>query len=379
MPIFGLALDLGTTILKGAAVNLENGRIKKKVNLPNPQNHLGSDVVTRISKALRGRYDRLRNLLFFGIREIKKCLGFKRPSFTTVVGNPVNLSFYLNKPLNGLARYPFRSELKEGVFLKNPPSYIFPCLGGFIGGDTVAGLIASGLNKSKKISLYVDLGTNGEVVLVTPEKIFAVSTAAGPAFEGTGVTCGSFALPGAIDRLSASGGYKRRIRYRTIGKKKPIGICASGLIDLLGIMLEIGYLREDGRLLKEITIGGIKISQNDIRKLQLAVAAIHTGIEILLQKVGLKPSEIKETILTGEFGSHLNQKSLMRIGLLPQKIGKIHQEKDLPLRGAIMALLDKKIFEEAEGIREKAKQIELALEPNFPKTFVSALRLRPWG
>lgn len=370
-----MALDLGTTILKGGLVNLENSKIKKKINIPNPQNHLGSDVITRISEALRGRYGQLRNLLFFGIREIKKQLGIKRLSFTTIVGNPVSLSFYLNKPVKGLARYPFQSELKEGVFLKNPPSYIFPCLGGFIGGDTIAGLIACGLNKSGKVSLYVDLGTNGEVVLLTPEKIFAVSTAAGPAFEGTGVTCGSFAIPGAIDRLD----YKKKIRYRTIRKKKPIGICASGLVDLLSIMLEIGHLGEDGRLLKEIEIGGIKIGQNDIRKLQLAVAAIHTGIEILLQKMKIKPADIKEAVLTGEFGSHLNQKSLMRIGLLPQRIEKIRQERDLPLKGAIIGLLDKKIFASAEEIREKAKQVELALEPNFPKLFVSALRLRPWG
>jgi len=372
----GLALDLGTTTIKAAAVHLKKGKVKKKTTVFNPQNCLGGDVMTRISVAAEGKYNKLRNLLLSGIADAQERLNIPKPVFTTVVGNPAMLSFYLNKPVAGLSRYPFKSEIQEGKFLKNPLRYVFPIIGGFVGGDTIAGILASNIIQRPGVFLYIDLGTNGEIAVITEDKVLALSAAAGPAFEGVGISCGSLAISGAIDRIT----YHRGFRFHTIKSKKPIGICASGLIDLLAVLLSLGWLRADGRLIKKIEIRNaeLELTQDDARKLQLAIGAIHTGVEILLEKVGVTPSKITEAIFTGELGSSLNTESLTRIGLLPKGIKKLRFEKDLPLKGAVAVLLDNNALKQAENIEKMGEHLELAIEPDFQKKFISNLKLAPW-
>jgi uncharacterized 2Fe-2S/4Fe-4S cluster protein (DUF4445 family) len=143
-------------------------------------------------------------------------------------------------------------------------------------------------------------------------------------------------------------------------------------------LLSHGWLQEDGRLVRKVKINGFGITQDDIRKLQLATGAIHTGIEVLLQKAGVKPSEIDEAILTGEFGSSLNAKSLRRIGILPNRIKKIRLKNDLPLQGALKVLLDNSALEQVRRIEKMSEHLELASEPDFQKKFVSNLKLAPW-
>lgn len=371
----GFALDIGTTVIKGTSVNLKTGRIRGMAKVFNLQNGIGGDVITRISASINGKYDLLRNLLLASIEQVKKELGLQKPLFTTVVGNPVMLSFYLNKSVKGLAHYPFKSGLNNSTFLKKPLRFIFPIIGGFVGGDTIAGILASNIYKKRNPVLYIDLGTNGEVVLSSGDRIVAASTAAGPAFEGIGISCGCLAIPGAIDRITYN---KGKFKYYTIRNKKPVGICASGLIDLLKLLLDNGMLREDGKLLQKTGIKKISINQDDIRTLQLAIGAIHAGIQILMKKAKVKAKHINEAIITGEFGSKLNPEALFRIGLLPQGIKIITFEKDLPLKGAISVLNNDKPFEELRIIKKKSKHITLATQPNFQKVFVSALKLAPW-
>ena len=372
----GLALDLGTTVIKGCAVNLKTGAVVAETKIYNLQNWFGSDVITRISTALQGKYKLLRRHLLSSIIKVKKELNLKSPVFTTVVGNSVMLSFYLNKPVNRLAFYPFESEIKSGTTLKNPARYIFPVIGGFVGGDTIAGIMASRLNRQNKNSLYIDLGTNGEVVLIAKRKIFAVSTAAGPAFEGVGISCGSLAVPGAIDRVTYQ---NNKFVTHTINNESPVGICASGIIDILGILLEECWLKDDGRLLKAFQIGNLTLNQKDARKIQLAIGAVHSGIKILLKRTHLKVADIDEAVITGEFGARLNIKALVRIGLLPDGIKKVRLENDLPIKGAIMALVDKNKLKEVETIQKSSTHIELANEPNFQKIFVQSLRMTKWN
>jgi len=371
----GLALDIGTTVIKAAIVDLKKSKVINKIKVYNPQNSLGGDVITRISAALDGKYKLLRNHLLSGISDIKKKAGVAKPIYTTIVGNPVMLSFYLNKRVDGLARYPFKAEIKKDIFLKNPARYVFPIIGGFVGGDTIAGIMASKCLDHKGASLYVDLGTNGEVALICKNKIIALSTAAGPAFEGIGISHGSLAIPGAIDHVD----YKDGFKIHTIGNRKPIGICASGLIELLDILIELGWLQQNGRLLKGFKLQGFKITQDDIRKLQLAIGAIHTGIQMLLEKFGIKPIDIAEVILTGEFGSRLKLKSLISLGILPMGIKRLRFEKDLPLKGAIKVLLDHSALKEARRIEMISHYLELANQPEFQNKFVAALRLKPWN
>lgn len=372
----GLALDLGTTVIKGATVNMQTHQVKKQAKEYNLQSSFGGDVITRISAALEGKYDILRKSLFTTIRDIKRQLGIHRPLFTTIVGNPVMLSFYLNKPVNGLARHPFRGAIGDGLLLKNTRSYIFPAIGGFVGGDAIAGLLACGFDTKSRCSLYIDLGTNGEVILLKRNKIFATSTAAGPAFEGIGLRCGSLAIPGAIDRVTSA---KKSFRIHTINNKKPVGICASGLIDLIAVLLKRGTLRENGRLTRIVDVRGMTLIQEDVRKLQLAIGAIHTGIKILLHKARVNPKQIEEAVITGEFGSRLNIEALYRIGLLPKGIKKISSKNDLPLKGAILALKDDHFIKESDRIRKISKHVDLATQRAFQKIFVSSLRLAPWN
>lgn len=379
----GLALDLGTTVIKGCAVDLKTGRIIKQAKIYNPQNILGTNVISRISKAMQNKYSYLRELLIDGIADVKKELDITTPSFTAVIGNTVMLSFYLNKSVDGLAKFPFKSKIRKGGYTKNPKTYVFPIIGGFVGGDTIAGIFASGLfsappsrQGSHPYNLYLDLGTNGEVVLSKNKKIFAVSTAAGPAFEGLGISVGCLAIPGAIKKMRFRNG---QLLFSTINNRKPIGICASGLIDLLAIMLKQKWLEDNGRLVRQVKFNGFNITQQDIRKIQLAIAAIHAGIKILLDNAKLKPKDINEVIVTGEFGAKLNKSSLIRLGLIPDGIKNVRFENDLPLQGAISVLLDKNKIKETEQIRKSSEHIDLALQKDFQKIFVQAMRLTTWN
>jgi uncharacterized 2Fe-2S/4Fe-4S cluster protein (DUF4445 family) len=371
----GLALDIGTTVMKGALVDLDTKEVLKIGRIYNPQNEFGGDVMTRIGITLLGQYRTLRQILMDGIREIKDELGAGRPEFTVVTGNPVMTSFFLGKSVQGLARYPYKSAVSRGIMINQPKRYVFGSIGGFVGGDTIAGILASGLLNNRGVSLYIDLGTNGEIALVTKKRILALSTAAGPAFEGAGLKCGSLAIPGAIDRIEHDGGFS----IHTINDRKPKGICASGLIDLLAALLKSGCLNQRGKLLKRVTVQGIEICQDDIRKLQLAIGAIKTGIQVLLEQVRIHPLEIIETVITGEFGSSLNIASLKRAGIIPDSLSDVRLEKDLPLRGGIMTLFDRKMIGHAENTRRISRHVELAMDPDFQKKFLNALELVPWS
>ncbi|MCX8015147.1 MAG: ASKHA domain-containing protein, partial [candidate division WOR-3 bacterium] len=163
-----------------------------------------------------------------------------------------------------------------------------------------------------------------------------------------------------------------------IHNQRPIGFCASGLIDLLAIILKKHWLLPNGYLMKSINLNGLRITQQDIRKLQLAIAAIRAGITILLRKAHLKAADISEIILTGEFGDKLNKSNLIRLGLIPQTVKKIRFENGLPLKGAVSLLLDKSKIKQAEKIRKASKHIELALEKDFQQIFIQSMTLSPW-
>lgn len=370
----GLAIDIGTTIIKGAVVNLSNGEILRKAKVFNPQQSFGGDVISRVGFAIANKYQILRRSLLEGIENLKSALDNTKPRFITVVGNPVMLSFFLNRPVKKFAYYPFVGGIKKGIFIKRPPGYVFGCIGGFVGGDTIAGIIASGVLQEKKPALYIDLGTNGEIVLLTDKRIYAVSTAAGPAFEGVGLTCGSLAIPGAIERVEYDGDFK----IFTIDNEPAVGFCASGFIDLLAILLRLRLLTEYGLLKEEIKIQRFKIEQMDIRRLQLGIGAIHTGVKFLLDYAGIDCSKIENCVITGEFGSHLNPASLKQVGIIPEGIKNFRLEVDLPLNGAIRLLLNEIEPEDAETVRKMSKHLELATEKDFQKRFVDGMLLKPW-
>jgi uncharacterized 2Fe-2S/4Fe-4S cluster protein (DUF4445 family) len=372
----GLAVDIGTTVIKAAAVDLKTGEIKARKSVFNPQNNLGGDILTRVTAALNGKQDELKTMLDRGLDEARINLGLDDKAPTVVVGNPVMLSFYLNRPLKGYARHPFDGGLRFPSISRFKNRRIFPIVGGFVGGDTLAGIYALGPAPSRAFRrLYIDLGTNGEVAVMDRNRIWATSTAAGPAFEGAGISCGSLAVPGAIDRVW----FDEKFRFHTIRDKTAVGICASGLIDLLAAALDSGYLEESGRLIRPIRIADLSVTQEDVRTLQLAVAALHAGIRILLDKTGLYSSQIDETVITGEFGRHLNETSLIRIGLIPTGIKKLSRIADLPLEGAIRSLLDRNSTRQVARLKKISRHVDLARQTDFQNKFVAALRLAPWN
>ncbi|MBN2621369.1 DUF4445 domain-containing protein [candidate division WOR-3 bacterium] len=370
-----LALDLGTTVLKGALVDIRSKKLIRTALTFNLQSCMGGDVVTRIGRAINGEYDQLYAMLMKSIAALKRQLGVKRPLFTSVVGNTVMLSFFLKKPVDDLAGYPFKSPLDHGVFQNDPPCYIFPVIGSFIGGDIISGILASRVYSTSKNVLYADLGTNGEVVLITPKKIIAASTAAGPAFEGVGIRCGSLAVPGAIKAVGINNGI---FTFSVIDNKTPLGLCASGLIDALYLGVKHGFISETGKLNKTMSIGEFSLVQNDIRKLQLAVGAIRTGMKILLKQSKLSSHMIDEVMLTGEFGTRLRPGILARIGLIPSGRMKVTSEKNLALKGAVMVLTNDRVRQCIEDIKGKSVHLELANHPEFQKEFVHAMRFSPW-
>lgn len=370
-----MALDIGTTVIKGAAMDLKTGRVLHQASVYNLQSSRGGDVITRVGAAMEGDYGTMQHLLRKSIKNLTDAIGISKPLFTTVVGNPVMLSFYLDRPVDGFASAPFQGPVKNSVHLQDPPRYVFPVIGGFVGGDALAGILASNITRSRKAILYYDLGTNGEVIISTGRALIATSTAAGPAFEGVGISCGSLAIPGAINRVTFRNG---KFQITTIENKKPIGLCASGLIDLLYCARKYGFLRDDGKVLKPIKTGHYELTQEDVRKLQLAVGALHTGIKMLASKAGLRHQQIDRAVITGEFGAHLRITALHEIGLLPRRIKKVSFRQGLPLKGALMALSSDKHIAAVEILQKKFRHLELAREPEFQKEFIHSLRFAPW-
>lgn len=369
----GLALDLGTTVIKGISFDLKTGETIGRQSVFNPQGSLGGDVMIRISEAQNGRKKQLAELLDQGIHRLQHVLGLNHAVKTAVVGNPVMLSFYLNRSLSGFSRHPYESAIHESSIIKRGQQIIFPVIGGFVGADTLAGLYA--LDDLPAINrLYLDLGTNGEVAIVRPDQIWTASTAAGPAFEGAGIKHGILAVPGAIDQIV----YTKRFLYRTIDRRPALGFCASGLIDLLAAGLVSGHIAENGRLNKPLQIAGFSINQHDLRILQLAVAALHTGIKLLLDATGLTPAHLDEAIITGDFGQHLHTEAITRIGLIPKGIRRIRLVPDLPLTGAKKALLDPAAELKIRRLKSICRHLDLARQNTFQTAFVSALALKPW-
>jgi uncharacterized 2Fe-2S/4Fe-4S cluster protein (DUF4445 family) len=252
--------------------------------------------------------------------------------------------------------------------------YISPNIKSFVGGDISAGLIASDLAHKKGTYLFIDLGTNGEIVLKTEKEIIVTSTAAGPAFEGMRISCGMLALPGAIYKAK----HVDKLQTFTLGKKPAKGICGTGLIDLIAIFLETGKLSSNGRIngrQKKIIIKDkVHISQNDVREMQLACAAVKTGIKMMLEEHHLTSDQLDGIYIAGAFGNYLNIKNGMKIGLLPQ----IDEEKiifvgNAALAGAKTLLLSVTSRNSVENLVRKIRFVSLASRPSFQKKFVDAL------
>ncbi len=320
----------------------------------------------------------------------------------TVAGNPVMLHLFTDINVTGFAAAPYSGVFRDNLVF--PASavglrggeaevLILPQVGGFVGADTVAGLLSLEVKKPASY-LFIDIGTNGEIVLCYRDKMWAASAAAGPALEGGNITCGMRAGDGAIDRfwLREDG----ELAFNVLGNTAARGICGSGVIDLTACLLKAGYIDLRGTinpnasesLTIKINDNGLYIilseelnpvvfTQDDIRQVQLAKSALRTAIDILLREAGISCRELDSIILAGTFGSYLDPEHCMQIGLLPEMDKKkIINAGNTAARGAIAALLSEKKRREATAIRDKIQYVELATYPGFQELFLKNLDLR---
>ncbi len=389
---FGLAVDLGTTTLVVELVDLETGNTLDIETGNNRQMKFGMDIVSRISFA----YDSPENLkkLQAAVIEalspmIKRLLDRNRVSQDHVydivfAGNTAMNHMLLGVPVDTLAVSPFHAvfhripsiEAHQLGLRVNPNArvYVAPNIKSFVGGDISAGLLATDLPSRKGSHLFIDLGTNGEIVLKTEKKFVATSTAAGPAFEGMNISSGMLALPGAIYKAEKN----TRLVLHTIGKTKPQGICGTGLIDLIAIYLDEGRITQTGKIAdgsgKIDIVPGISLTQKDIREIQLALAAIKSGIRMICEKFRLKKEDLDNVFIAGAFGNYLNTENAMRIGLLPgvnpQKIVFVGNSS---LAGARAMLLSASVRKRAESLLNKIQYTSLATDHRFQEYFIGSL------
>lgn len=388
---FGVAVDVGTTTLAACLVNLANGTEIAVTGSLNPQISFGDDVISRIKHASSHR-NGLAELQKTIIRQINAMIdnlceqgGVDKKNIYEVIiaGNTTMEHLACGIDPSALGQLPFEpiyrganvvnaSELKIEINLKGIV-YIFPIVGGFIGGDISAGMLAADILNQPQPVLFIDIGTNGEIVLVKDNKITAASTAAGPAFEGARISCGMRAAAGAVEKVKFDNDWV----YSVIGNVKPAGICGSGLIDITAELLNAGIVDSSGKMNRpEFVIADkVKITQKDIRQIQLAVGAIRAGINIMLKRAGMKTVDLKRVLVAGGFGSFIRRNHAQRIGLLPAEIDheKISFVGNTSLAGAKIALLSIKARQKAQELAGQTEHIELSADSDFQNEFASAM------
>lgn len=418
---FALAVDVGTTTLVAALLDLAGGDQRAVTSRLNPQTACGDDVLSRILYAQRpGGLEELRRRVVTAVDEMAEELcteaGIPRHAIyaAAISGNTTMQQLFCGVDPRYLGQVPFVPATSDplevpaaslGLHL-HPRGRVFvlPVIGGFVGGDTVAGILSTRLAESARPALLVDIGTNGEIVLWTGQRLLAASTAAGPAFEGARISQGMRASVGAIEKVVLRNG---DFHLNVIGNAPPVGLCGSALIDAAAELLRAGILTAEGRLLTtdqlppgtpeplrrrvladngkpavvlawESDTGhgrAVTLTQRDLRELQLASGAIRAGIAILLRRAGLSPAELDAVLLAGGFGNFIRRSNAQRIGLLPGEVPRqrIRFVGNTSLAGARWAALSLSARREAERLARQTEHVDLSGDPEFHATFARSM------
>lgn len=380
---FGVAVDLGTTTVALYFLDLVTGRTEKISSFLNPQRAYGADVISRINYCQLnsgGLNELQQSIVTHFNREMEMFATGHNISTESIVrvvfaGNTTMLHLLLGEDPVPIAQAPFMprfitTQLRRGreTGLKvnsNAEVITLPCVSAFVGADIVAGL--SALNVRSRRYLFVDIGTNGEIALVTEEGIDACAAAAGPAFEGANITCGMSARNGAVSSFTGPG------RYRVIGNGRPAGICGSGIIDAAAYLVENGVVDETGYMSGDFSISGdgrVYVNQKDVREIQLAKSAIYSGMKSLLDRRGLTFSDMDALYLAGGFGNYISIRSALRIGLLPSELeGRIFPVGNSAGIGALLYLKSKQFAGWTGETALRTNYIELSNDDNFTVEF----------
>lgn len=404
----GIAIDLGTTTIAAQLLDLETGRVLAVRTGLNAQAKHGADIMSRIEfgigpnggltlqKVVR---DQLRIMIQELLRAATQPRSTVKPTgppndrrsdipeplrHVVIVGNTAMHHLFCGLSVEPLSCVPFEptspglqafSAAELGWELPGHPVVRFlPCLGGFVGSDILAGLLATGLPESNSLNALIDLGTNGEIVVGNSERLLCASTAAGPAFEGARISMGMRAANGAISEVRAEGG---KLVCRTLGAGRARGLCGSGLVDAVAAGLDLGLIRPNGRLSQGTTLTltpFVSLTQADIRELQLAKAAIAAGLRLLLEQWGSTFEQLEQVYLAGAFGNYINHTSAARIGLLNFPLEKVHPAGNTALLGAKIALFS--LAENGgayEPLLKKIHHVSLNEDARFQDAFVQEM------
>ena len=421
---FGIAFDLGTTTVVATLLDLSTGTPVAVESMLNKQQPFGADVITRISATMMdpGALDKLQQLAQETLAELARAVcaqGGVQPDEVyevAVAGNATMTHLVLGIDPEPLGMAPFIMSTRlfpevlaadvglAGAVHPRSRAVVFPAFGAYVGGDITAGLLASGMDRDARVRLFVDIGTNCEIVLGNREWLLATAAPAGPAFEGAAIKCGMRAADGAIEVVTMTPG---ELSLKVIGDAEPQGLCGSGLVDAVTGLVRLGLLDASGRFIREeeaaarapglagrlTRIGqervfvlhwrgpeksapedSIYLSQRDVRELQFAKAAIATGWQILLEEAGLTADDVKQVLLAGSFGSYLSAASAIRIGLVPKiPVPRVVSAGNVAGEGAKMALLS--LRERAGGLAllEEVRYVELSDRADFNDRFVEQL------
>ena len=407
-PLFGVAIDLGTTTIVAKLFDLTTAALMATASIANPQIKYGDDVIARITHGSTTQgLDQLHSTIIDGINQLiaELCTqaNVKANDIyeVTVASNTTMNHILLKLPIIQLGQAPYKAhsiqahdkpapEIKLNI---NPAGQLHTIenIAGFVGSDTVAVAVAVGMDKETQRTLIVDIGTNGEIILGTKDRMLASSCAAGPAFEGARIDQGSRAVNGAIEAVFIN---DDDIAIDVIGSIPAQSICGSGLLDALAVLLDLGIVDSTGRLSTPEGLfpkiaariveynnapafalaDGVVLTQKDVRETQLAKAAIRTGIALLQKELQLPDEDIDQILLAGAFGNYIRRESALRIGLLPKvPVDKVKFVGNAAATGAQMNLLNFEYRELSKWLASQIEYIEIAARKDFQDTFAEAL------
>jgi len=387
----GIAVDLGTTTLVAQLVDLAAGKVLGVRTGLNPQAAFGSDVMSRVQVALDDPgLARLSAMIRAEIGDLVAGLTAAGPESAevgeiSIVGNTAMHHLFCAIDVRPLAYFPFEPrETGQRIFQRRelgwrvpgePRIRFLPCVGGFVGSDILAGVLATGMHRSRDLVGLIDLGTNGEVVFGNADRIVCASTAAGPAFEGARIRMGMRAATGAVAEVSDT---PDGLRCRVLGGAAPRGICGSGLVDAVAVGLEKGVIKENGRFAagrnEWILCPPVSLCQSDISELQLAKGAIAAAARLLLRRLGAGPRDVARVFLAGAFGNYVDRGSARKIGLIEFDEDRVRSSGNTALLGAKLSLFDPGGEEtQIDSLRSRIEHVQLSSEPLFEDMFVECM------
>ena len=391
--LYKIAIDLGSTTIAYELFCTGTGETIRSLSTTNPQRLYGADIVSRIEQSNNGRGELLRDILRQQMRRDMKTLTEKiKPEniqSIAISANTVMVHLFMGYSCEGLGKYPFAPYTLEGIKTnarkvnlmdETIPVRITEGISAYVGGDVLVGLGSQKFFSERKISLLIDLGTNAEMALFDGKgKLYVTSAPAGPAFEAANISCGVGSVEGAVNSICIENNVSQ---WTTIGEKKPIGFCGSGILEAVYELLKNGLMDETGLLCDAYfetgyPVGNLTITQQDIRQIQLAKSAVFSAIQILLQKAGVAPKQVEQIYLAGSFGYHLNVEKAVGIGLLPLEFtGKIKAVGNTSLQGTKELSLGRFYEKDLEDMKDMCEEIYLSNETDFQSIFMENMNFK---